>query len=182
MADVMNSERAGYLIQPAQESDLFYLAAIEQAAASVFPPDSIPESLRSDHVPLPVLRQALSHSALSVARDQQKRPVGFALLAFVEHLAVLMEIDVHPDHARQGLGSKLISEVVSRSRELGYKAVYLTTFVHIPWNAPFYAKLGFKILEVPNIPDPLLKMLAQERGRGMEQRVAMELNLDDFNL
>jgi hypothetical protein len=54
----------------------------------------------------------------------------------------------------------------------------LTTFRHLPWNAPFYQKVGFRILEKANLDEQLAEILEEEaKGLDITKRVAMRLDL-----
>ena len=61
----------------------------------------------------------------------------------------------------------------ARGRRL--PAVTLTTFRSIPWNAPFYASMGFVELETPT--PHLAATLSKEVADGFEDRCAMRLDL-----
>jgi GNAT superfamily N-acetyltransferase len=56
-------------------------------------------------------------------------------------------MDVDPAHGRRGLGAALVETVCDWARIQGYGVISLSTFRDLPWNAPFYAKLGFQILD-----------------------------------
>ncbi|NJK52210.1 MAG: GNAT family N-acetyltransferase [Leptolyngbyaceae cyanobacterium SU_3_3] len=64
----------------------------------------------------------------------------------VDETLYLQQIDVAPEYGRRGIGSRLVSAVCAGAQLQGYRAVLLSTFRDIPWNAPFYAKLGFRPL------------------------------------
>ncbi|HSP70727.1 MAG TPA: GNAT family N-acetyltransferase, partial [Gaiellaceae bacterium] len=53
---------------------------------------------------------------------------------------------VHPDHARQGIGRALIERAASWASAHGLHALTLTTYVGVPWNGPYYERLGFRYL------------------------------------
>ncbi|MBW4457630.1 MAG: GNAT family N-acetyltransferase [Nostoc indistinguendum CM1-VF10] len=55
-----------------------------------------------------------------------------------------MQIDVAPEHGQRGIGSALVGTVCTWAKQQGYRIVSLSTFRDIPWNAPFYSKLGFQ--------------------------------------
>lgn len=165
--------------------DLPYLAEVEKAAAALFPPEVLPECLRESAAPLAVLEEAVCNRALWVARFSGEGgaalPVGFALLSFVDELAYLAELDVLPEHGRKGLGRGLIHEAAVRAREEGFSALHLTTFRKLPWNAPFYSRLGFEFLESDKscgvLPWAIEAILEEEKAQGMNGRVAMRLDL-----
>jgi ribosomal protein S18 acetylase RimI-like enzyme len=72
--------------------------------------------------------------------------VGFAVLTSVDGNAHLASLGVHPDHGRLGTGSRLLAAACELAGSLGRSAITLTTFVDLPWNAPFYAARGFAVL------------------------------------
>jgi GNAT superfamily N-acetyltransferase len=165
-----------YRIELARPEHLAQLAALERAAAQVFPPEVVPAAVRAESVPLDVLRAAQSADRLWVALHADA-PVGFALLEIVDGEVLLAEIDVHPQHARQGLGRRLVAAVVDWARAGQLPSVGLTTFRDIPWNAPFYASLGFRTLAADELSPALASALAAEAARGLRHRVAMRLDL-----
>jgi GNAT superfamily N-acetyltransferase len=74
-------------------------------------------------------------------------PVGFASVEVVDGDAHLGQLSVLPSAARQGRGSALVGAVCDWASSQGYPAVTLTTFRDVPWNGPFYARLGFRALD-----------------------------------
>lgn len=152
------------------------LAGVEQAAATVFPPGTIPDAIRSDAMPFEELEEGMRRNTLWVALSGDT-PVGFALLRFAGGIALLAEMDVVPEHARRGLGRALVEKAAARARQEGYSGLYLTTFAAIPWNAPLYARLGFTLVKPAELPPFLVETLREERKRGLTDRVAMRLAL-----
>jgi hypothetical protein len=56
------------------------------------------------------------------------------------------------------------------------RALTLTTFRHVAWNAPFYARYGF--VELPADSDGRLKaILIRETAHGLPNRCAMRFDL-----
>jgi GNAT superfamily N-acetyltransferase len=88
--------------------------------------------------------QAAGRLFVALAGDT---PVGFAQVELLGlEAARLKEIDVHPDHGRRGLGKRLVAAVCEWAVYSGYPKVTLTTFRDVPWDMPFYARLGFDVL------------------------------------
>lgn len=114
-----------------------------------------------------------------VVADPDDRPVGFAIVHFHETTAHLHELDVHPQHSRRGLGRQLIESVTVWARAQGFSAVTLTTFRDIPWNVPYYTRLGFRTLDIGEISQALQKILLKEANDGspMENRICVQLDL-----
>jgi GNAT superfamily N-acetyltransferase len=168
---------SAYTIRPAQPEHVPALPGIERAAVRLFPPGLLPPHLQDRVVPLDVLSTAQAEGRLWVALAPEGRPVGFALAHVAGSAALLAEMDVHPEHGRKGLGSALVGAVVDWARSKGFAAVTLTTFEHLPWNAPFYERLGFYRLSAPELPPGLAHVLLEEAREGLRGRVAMRLDL-----
>lgn len=167
----------GYTIELAAPAHVPLLAAIEIAAAGIFPPGSIPEHIRADSVPQSALLEAVQEGLLWVLLAPKGRPVGYALVQLPEDSVLLAQMDVHPDHMRKGLGSALIMHLVEHLKRQKKPALYLTTFRHVPWNAPFYAKLGFEALSKEDAPLFLNTILEEEKRYGLTKRIGMRLML-----
>lgn len=75
-------------------------------------------------------------------------PVGFACVEIVDDLAHIWQLSVHPAAGRQGRGTALVHAVCDWAASKGHPAVTLTTFRDVPWNGPFYGRLGFRVIEV----------------------------------
>lgn len=106
--------------------------------------------------------------------------VGFAALTTVDGNAHLASLGVHPDHGRRGVGSRLLAAACAWAAELGRPAITLTTFVHLPWNAPFYAARGFAVLPPAAWGPGMRDVWAAERRAGIvvAPRTAMIRRLD----
>jgi GNAT superfamily N-acetyltransferase len=168
-----------YYIRLARTADLPLLPEIERAAATLFSPYGLAELFGSQLTPEEVLEGALAAGLLWVAADRHDNPVGFALADELAGSLHLDELDVLPEHGRRGLGTRLVEAVCLHARMAGFPAVTLTTLEHVPWNAPFYQRLGFRILPPPELPAELRDLLQEEISRGLPShgRVAMRLEL-----
>ena len=154
--------------------DLPFLAAVELAAARLLVGHA-PESVLAETTSLDDLRAAQRHGHLWVALAND-RPVGFAHALTLEPTSLhLEEVDVHPDHGRRGLGKALIQAVCARAAAVGDRSVTLTTFRDVPWNMPFYVRLGFELIPPDDLSPALRAVLDDETRRGLDptRRVAM---------
>jgi GNAT superfamily N-acetyltransferase len=163
-----------YTIGPAHPDDVPHLAAIERAAAALLAghaPASVLEDTTSDADFL----RACACGQLWVVRAGDTA-VGFALVErLADGLPHLEEIDVHPDHARRGLGAWLLRTVLDWTRREGHPELSLTTFRAVPWNLPFYARLGFEEVPADAVRPALAERVRDETLRGFDQaaRVVM---------
>jgi len=159
----------------ARLQDLPALASIERDAAQLLQghgPQSVLDETTSDADFLEA--QAAGRLWAALAGEV---PVGFALVRILGgNLPHLEEIDVHPNHGRRGAGTALVRAVCEWTRRAGYPGITLTTFRSVPWNMPFYARLGFD--EVPNdeLGPELQAIVANETSRGLDPggRVVMK--------
>lgn len=55
----------------------------------------------------------------------------------------LQLVSVHASYARHGYGRRLIEHLAGWSYEHGFRAVTLTTYRDVPWNAPNHHQLAF---------------------------------------
>src|SRR5262245_5512167 len=87
--------------------------------------------------------------------------------------------DVHPNYARQGLGRRLIEAIADWARTRGATALTLMIFSDVPWNGPYYARLGFRTLDVTTLNPTLQAVRRAEEiaGLPMAHRICMQLDL-----
>ena len=117
-------------------------------------------------------RDAIAQNRLWIAEDNGKI-VGFALAFELDNEGHLREVDVLQSHGRRGIGKALIQKVIEWCHANGYASITLTTFKDIPWNKPYYEKLGFKVIGTSNLEGELALMTQKERGTHKMARVAM---------
>ena len=172
-------DAAGYRIEHARRAHVAALPEIELRAGRMFSEQDFPRPLRDTLTPLEKFERAFERGRLWVALDGAGKPVGFAVGSIVDGSAHLLELDVHPDHGRRGLGGRLVDRVADWARSEGHSALTLTTFSHVAWNAPWYRRLGFVELSSSEATPGLLAHLVQEGEEGLDRskRVAMRLEL-----
>ena len=174
-----NTITAGAGLRLTEESDIALLPAIERSAAQAF--RQIPAlAWLADSEVISVARHhdylETEHSLLAVAAGQ---PVGFILTEPLDDALFIAEIAVHQAWQHQGIGRMLLEQVIDGARQMAYPAVTLTTFRDVPWNAPFYTRLGFAMLDELTLPAGLAakRELETEHGLPPETRCAMRLAL-----
>jgi GNAT superfamily N-acetyltransferase len=110
-----------------------------------------------------------------VAVTDRDHPVGYLLAATVDDCAHVVQVSVARAHAAQGLGAALIDHLATIAGQAGQPALTLTTFRDVPWNAPYYRRLGFEVLAPAAQGPELAKLVAHEAASipGHAARVAM---------
>ncbi|MET9629852.1 GNAT family N-acetyltransferase [Lentzea sp. NPDC006480] len=154
------------LIRLAQPAELPYLQEIENASGEVFREAGLPEIADDD----PMSLEALADNEVWVAVGERGVPVAFIAVGDVDGGVHVHQVSVHPSHARRGIGAALIEHV----RRAG-RAVTLTTFRDVPWNQPYYERLGFRA--VTETSPGVAEIMREEASRGLDPatRVAMVL-------
>jgi GNAT superfamily N-acetyltransferase len=158
---------SGYTIRSARVEELTMLAQIERAAAVLFLDTPYTFLANDEPLSLDFVRQRFHAGQVWVAADKQDLVVGFAITREVDDTIYLQEMDVDPIHGRRGLGAALVQTVVAWAQLQGYEAISLSTFRNLPWNAPFYAKLGFWILDEFDLSVGFQQIKQQEMEAGL---------------
>jgi len=156
-------------------SDLPRIEMIECETATMFPPSTLPPEL-AQPLPEAELRDGIAASLLWVAESASAGPVGFVVCERVSYCLHIREMDVRPSFGRRGIGMRLLLHVCAAARNSGLQFVTLTTFSHLPWNGPFYAKHGFAAVQTLGQFPHLRAAVRCERERGLENRIAMVKN------
>lgn len=168
-----------YVIVPACLRHVAEIPRLEQAAAALFSTEDVPAKFRYLVTASEALHEAQRDGRLWIAEHPGGRTVGFALAEIVDGEAYLTEVDVHPEHARRGVGTRLVEAVADWASEEGFAYLLLVTFRHLPWNAPFYRKLGFDAIADDEIGPELSEIFSEEAAAGIDvrKRIAMRLEL-----
>lgn len=173
------SQIEGYKIRSARAEDLTLLATIERSASVLFQHTSYSFLVCAEPLPLEFVQQRFQAGQVWVAVDRSDTVVGYAITSEVDNTLYLQQIDVEPSHGRRGIGSGLISMVCSWANSHGYRVVSLSTFRDIPWNAPFYKKLGFRVLDESELTPGFqqIRLRESEAGLPIAERVIMQCEL-----
>lgn len=134
------------MIRLARPEDLVHLPEIERAAGAAFRDLDMASVADDEPPPTDVLRAYQRAGRAWVATDDVDRPIAYIVVDVVDEAAHVEQVSVHPDWARQGLGRRLLDAAEVWARELGLTAMTLTTFTDVPWNTPYYARLGFQVV------------------------------------
>jgi aminoglycoside 6'-N-acetyltransferase len=164
-------------IRPARDGELAVAAAIDGDACRAyaeFDPGLEMVALADDH---PVVHpfvhpfvlakvgrraEALSQRRLLLACTGAGQPVGFAAMGLCEGRPLLLELSVRRAFMRQGLGRALLLRALRWSVRPG--ELWLTTYQHVPFNQPWYQRLGFAPVADADCPSGIGAILAAERA------------------
>ena len=121
------------------------------------------------------LTRAATEQRAWVAVDDLGAMVGFAVACVLDGEGHLDELRVTPAHGRRGVGRALVDEVLAWCAARGLPSVTLITFRDVPWNGPFYEKLGFEYLTA--LTPALQAALDQSATWGVPRDVVMRRSL-----
>lgn len=168
---------APFRIRLARPSDLRHLAAIEDEGVPMVAEhfgDRMPPSLAT----VATSGGQRDQSGVLHVAEADGRPVGFAHVTHHEDVAHLEQLSVLPAYGRRGIGTGLVRDAMAEARWSGAETMSLCTFRDVPWNGPFYRRLGFS---EEARPAPFLERLrAYERRLGLDEvgvRVVMVVRL-----
>jgi len=166
-------------IRDARAEELPALQAIERAAGQMFADIGRPEIARYQPWPLPVMAASQQAGLLWVVAGQDDEPAGYLMAQVVDGCLQVEQVSVHPGHARRGLGRSLLDHAAGRAAATGLPALTLTTFAQVPWNAPYYARCGFRVLGDGEITPGLAAIRRREAAMGADRwpRVCMRRDL-----
>ena len=137
-----------YTIRFGRPLDVPSLIAADRAASELFRPTGLIPDMATipESIPATVLTHAI-HAGMVLVAAHQEHAIGFALCQIYTPYLYLHQLSVAPEHGRKGIGRYLVQRTFLLAEENKCHSVALSTFRNVPWNAPFYASLGFK--EVP---------------------------------
>lgn len=169
-------------IRIAQEVDAQSLPDIEQSAGEAY--RDIAELAwiaDDDNQTVERHRELIARGTCWVAVEDDNRPVAFLSSEIQDDTLHIWELDVRFDRQRLGIGRALLENAIADAKGRGLIALSLTTFRDVIWNAPFYQKLGFQVLEDAQAGERLRQALRREVEHGMpaSRRCAMRLVLSE---
>ncbi|MCD2441829.1 GNAT family N-acetyltransferase [Agromyces sp. SYSU K20354] len=128
-------------IRHIEPNDYLTVESIENAADQLLINRLNPESWE----PAPSGRSRAEEPGfvLIAEETQTSTTVGFVHVLESDGIAHLEQLSVLPQYGRRGYGRRLVEAAMDEARRRGYDRLTLRTYADVPWNAPFYARIGF---------------------------------------
>jgi GNAT superfamily N-acetyltransferase len=164
------------IIRAANDQDAFLLPDIERSSGEIFRQSPGLEWIADDAVQSQEQHRALIADGIALVAEVQGAGIAAFLNGEVAPDALhIWQIAVHRDRQRHGIGRTLIEAAQRFAIDHGTGALTLTTFRNVPWNEPYYRRLGFVALDSTEINPRLAAILHSEGQAGMPvaQRCAM---------
>ncbi|MEL6530177.1 MAG: GNAT family N-acetyltransferase [Pseudomonadota bacterium] len=174
------STQPDWSLRLARREDAKHMPAIEKAAGALFSKVEGLAGLAGTHaLPRERLERYIrkGHCLVTHVNDTM---AGFLVNEPFQRELHIWEMDVHPNFQQRGIGAGMLRACMVDARNSGFTALTLTTFRDVPWNAPFYARIGFEEVTALDAHPRLAGELAVEADHGLppERRCAMICFLD----
>ncbi|MDT7840235.1 GNAT family N-acetyltransferase [Streptomyces justiciae] len=162
-------------IRPVTPAELPALQDIERAAGAAFREVGMVAIAEDEPFGVDVLAGYRRQGRAWVAVGGEGCPVAYLVGEPVDGALHIEQVSVHPDFAHRRIGEALLAYAAERAREEGLTGLTLTTFAEVPWNAPYYERLGFRVLGAAELTPGLRKIRAHEAELGLDRwpRVCM---------
>lgn len=151
-------------IRPARYSDVERMRAIERAAGEVF--RTLGMDAVADDEPLrPAQLRAFVDDGRAWVAERDGTVAGYLIAAVVDGCGHVEQVSVDPASAGRRIGAAL----VERADAWANGALTLTTFRDVPWNGPYYERLGFRWLADDEIGPELRAIREAEATHGLDR-------------
>ncbi|RSN31482.1 GNAT family N-acetyltransferase [Amycolatopsis sp. WAC 04169] len=155
------------MIRLATPEDLPALQDVERAAGEPFRALGM-AAIADDDPPSIADLTVFQRDGRAWVWDAGDGPVAYLLAEVVDGHGHIEQVSVHPGHARRGLGRRLIEHAAEWASREGLAGLTLTTYAEVPWNAPYYARLGFATLDEESLTEGLRAVREHEIARGLD--------------
>lgn len=168
-------------IRTAQRDELPALQDLELAAGVLFRDIGMADVAEHPPPALEVFEHFRQAGQLWVSVDDADKPTGVVFVKLVDGGVHIEQVSVHPDHQGHGIGRGLIEYVATWAAGQGFPVLTLSTFRSVPWNAPYYARLGFTEIPEDALTPGLIEIFAAETALGLDpaERVFMRRKVAD---
>lgn len=152
------------MIRRAEPGDFDRLREIEVLAGAAFRDVGMPDIADDDPPSARLLGHFARHGRAWVC-CADGTVAAYLLAEVVDGCAHIEQVSVDPAFRGRGLGRALVDHLDGWAAERGLPALTLTTFRDVPWNAPYYRRIGFT--EVP-AAGGLAAVVAEEAAHGLD--------------
>jgi GNAT superfamily N-acetyltransferase len=172
---VVRGRMRGVLIRSPAPGELPGLLEIERAAGAPFADAGMPEIAADAPGDVTWFDRFAAGYAWVAVPEGGGEPDAYLVALPVDGALHIEQVSVHPRAARRGIGAALIDHAGGAARADGLTALTLTTFTEVPWNAPYYARLGFAAVPEDEWTPGLRDVVAAESAHGLDRwpRVVM---------
>jgi GNAT superfamily N-acetyltransferase len=142
----MNEDYSQPFIRAGKLDDVARCIAIEIAAAEKFRDVGMDDLVAITAADAYMASRGETHAAdrSLIVAEADGRIAGYVALGIVDGLGHVCEVDVDPEWGGRGIGRRLMEAADDWAQAQGLTALTLSTFIAVPWNGPWYARLGYE--------------------------------------
>lgn len=155
-------------IRPARAADGDALIGLERSAGARFREIGMPEIADDDPGSVDELAEYADDGPSWVAVDDAGSPLGYVLVDVIDGNAHIEQLSVDPAAQGTSIGRALLDHVATWAAARGAPALTLTAFRDVPWNAPLYEHLGFRVLTEHELGPALRSLRSAEAAHGLD--------------
>ncbi len=172
-------EPVGGPLRPATLAEIADLQEIERRAGAPFAEIGMTAVAEDEPPAAETLAEFVTAERAWVWPDAADRPIGYLVLSLVDGQPHIDQVSVDPAHAGLRIGKRLIDHAVRWARSRGLRELTLTTFTQVPWNGPYYERLGFRYIPAAEETPELRAIRAAETAHGLDEwpRASMRADL-----
>ncbi|MET9498627.1 GNAT family N-acetyltransferase [Streptomyces sp. NPDC006552] len=167
------------MLRSATAAELPRLQDIEVAAGTAFRALGM-DAVADDEPPALAELEGFRRAGYAwVAAAEDGTVLGYLIGLPVDGAFHIEQVTVDPAAARRGIGRALLAHAAEQARAAGLAGLTLTTFADVPWNAPYYERLGFRRIDARALTPGLRAVRAAEAAHGLDRwpRVCMRREL-----
>jgi predicted N-acetyltransferase YhbS len=153
----------------AELDEIEAVRAIEYEAAQRFAAIGMTGIADAQPMKADFVRRKIEASEIIVAVHDAVRCVAFVMFAPLPTRFYIEELDVLTAWAGRRIGAELIEQVDLLARKSGAQQLVLSTFRDVPWNAPYYRRLGFNVIGSEQLDPKLRAIRAAHVARGLDE-------------
>lgn len=152
------------VIRPMRLEEIETVRGIEQSSAARFRETDLAALADDAPTDARTLEARIRTDGALVAVDDDDVAIAFVIFRPLGADLYIEQIDVAPAHAGKRIGGALLAAVADRGVTLA-----LSTFRDIPWNAPWYRRLGFVDIADDALPPLMSHIRAEHIARGLDE-------------
>ncbi|MBC3194330.1 GNAT family N-acetyltransferase [Pseudonocardia sp. C8] len=148
---------------------------IERAAGELYREIGL-AVVADDEPPPAAVLAAYAAAGRAFVDERDGVPVAYLITEIVDGCAHLEQVSVLPRMRGRRIGAGLVEHLAGWARDRRLPALTLTTYRHVPWNAPYYVRLGFR--ELVELTPGLRAIRDDEIARGLDARPRLAMRRD----
>jgi predicted N-acetyltransferase YhbS len=153
----------------ARVDEIDVVRAIEYEAAQRFATIGMTGIADAQPMNADFVRRKIEACEIIVAANDAARSVAFVMFAPLVGRFYIEELDVLTGWAGRRIGAELIGQVEVLARQAGARQLVLSTFRDVPWNAPYYRRLGFSVIANDRLDAKLRAIRDAHVARGLDE-------------